>query len=168
MIVRRELPADADTVRALFSNVSSATFFDKLHADEAWLPALSFIALRGDSDVVGHVAATRGQVGSAPALAQVPPSVDPTKRGQGVGQALMHAVLGAAEALGEPLVGIVAIPSEYLQSTRGELLRRLGRTEEARDAYRRGLALVHNGAERRLLERRLAELGRAIGPARQR
>ncbi len=46
----------------------------------------------------------------------------------------------------------------YLHSTRGELLRRLGRTEEARDAYRRALALVHDNAERRLLKRRLAEL----------
>ena len=46
----------------------------------------------------------------------------------------------------------------YLHSTRGELLRRLGRTDEARDAYRRALALVHDDAERRLLERRLAEL----------
>jgi RNA polymerase sigma-70 factor (ECF subfamily) len=47
----------------------------------------------------------------------------------------------------------------YLHSTRGELLRRLGRTAEARDAYHRALALVHDDAERRLLERRLAELG---------
>ncbi|MGH3092601.1 MAG: RNA polymerase sigma factor [Gaiellaceae bacterium] len=46
----------------------------------------------------------------------------------------------------------------YLHSTRGELLRRLGRTAEARDAYRRALALVRDDAERRLLERRLAEL----------
>jgi RNA polymerase sigma-70 factor (ECF subfamily) len=46
----------------------------------------------------------------------------------------------------------------YLHSTRGELLRRVGRTEEARDAYRRALALVHDDAERRLLERRLAEV----------
>ncbi len=46
----------------------------------------------------------------------------------------------------------------YLHSTRGELLRRLGRTEEARDAYGRALELVHDDAERRLLERRLAEL----------
>jgi RNA polymerase sigma-70 factor, ECF subfamily len=46
----------------------------------------------------------------------------------------------------------------YLHATRGELLRRLGRTAEARDAYRRALALVHDDAERRLLERRLAEL----------
>jgi RNA polymerase sigma-70 factor (ECF subfamily) len=47
----------------------------------------------------------------------------------------------------------------YLHSTRGELLRRLGRTEQARDAYTRALALVHVDAERRLLERRLADLG---------
>ncbi len=46
----------------------------------------------------------------------------------------------------------------YLHSTRGELLRRLGRAEEAGDAYRRALALVHDDAERRLLEQRLAEL----------
>ncbi len=49
----------------------------------------------------------------------------------------------------------------YLHSTRGELLSRLGRTDEARDAYRRALALVHDDAERRFLERRLAELGAA-------
>ena len=54
----------------------------------------------------------------------------------------------------------------YLHSTRGELLRRLGRPDEARDAYRRALALVHDDAERRLLERRLAELDTATGPAR--
>jgi hypothetical protein len=47
----------------------------------------------------------------------------------------------------------------YLHSTRAELLRRLGRTDEARDAYDRALALVQDDAERRLLERRLAELG---------
>jgi RNA polymerase sigma-70 factor (ECF subfamily) len=46
----------------------------------------------------------------------------------------------------------------YLHSTRGELLRRLGRIEAARDAYRRALALVYDDAERRLLERRLTEL----------
>jgi RNA polymerase sigma-70 factor (ECF subfamily) len=55
----------------------------------------------------------------------------------------------------------------YLHSTRGELLRRLGRTAEARDAYSRALTLVHDDAERRLIERRLAELGTAAGPVRQ-
>jgi len=46
----------------------------------------------------------------------------------------------------------------YLHATRGELLRRLGRPDEARDAYARALTLAHDAAERRLLERRLAEL----------
>ena len=46
----------------------------------------------------------------------------------------------------------------YLHSTRGELLRRLGRTDEACAAYRRALFLVHDDAERRFLERRVAEL----------
>jgi RNA polymerase sigma-70 factor (ECF subfamily) len=46
----------------------------------------------------------------------------------------------------------------YLHATRGELLGRLGRTEDAREAYHRALALVHDDAERRLLQRRMAEL----------
>jgi len=47
----------------------------------------------------------------------------------------------------------------YLHATRGELLRRLGRAGEARSELERALELVHDDAERRLLERRLAELG---------
>ncbi|HYY88995.1 MAG TPA: sigma-70 family RNA polymerase sigma factor, partial [Chloroflexota bacterium] len=37
----------------------------------------------------------------------------------------------------------------YLHSTKAELLRRLGRTDEARDAYRRARQLTDDGAERR-------------------
>ena len=46
----------------------------------------------------------------------------------------------------------------YLHSTRAELLRRLDRMGEARAEYGRALELVHTDAERRFLERRLAEL----------
>ena len=46
----------------------------------------------------------------------------------------------------------------YLHSTRGELLRRLDRTDEAREAFGRALELATDDAERRLLERRLADL----------
>ena len=47
----------------------------------------------------------------------------------------------------------------YLHAARGELLRRLGRAEEARASLTRALELADDRAERRLLERRLAELG---------
>ncbi len=47
----------------------------------------------------------------------------------------------------------------YLHATRAELLRRLDRAEEARVAYAHALELVRSEAERRFLERRLAELG---------
>lgn len=46
-----------------------------------------------------------------------------------------------------------------LPAAQADLLRRLGRADEARAAYARALELVRHPAERRFLERRLAELG---------
>ncbi len=46
----------------------------------------------------------------------------------------------------------------YLHATRADLLGRLGRIGEARAAYARAIALTHDTAERRLLERRLTDL----------
>jgi RNA polymerase sigma-70 factor (ECF subfamily) len=46
----------------------------------------------------------------------------------------------------------------YLHSTRAELLRRLGRTEDARAAYRRALELTADGPEQRFLELRIGQL----------
>ena len=54
--------------------------------------------------------------------------------------------------------GLALEDYRYFHATRGELLRRLDRADEARDAYERALELVHDDAERRLLERKLAEL----------
>jgi RNA polymerase sigma-70 factor (ECF subfamily) len=47
----------------------------------------------------------------------------------------------------------------YFHAARGELLRRLGRSDVARAAYERALSLAYDEAERRLLARRLDELG---------
>jgi RNA polymerase sigma-70 factor, ECF subfamily len=47
----------------------------------------------------------------------------------------------------------------YLHATRAELLTRLERRDEARAEYDRALEIVTSDAERRFLERRLAELG---------
>jgi RNA polymerase sigma-70 factor (ECF subfamily) len=77
----------------------------------------------------------------------------------------LNRAVAVAEATG-PQAGLEIVDRldldeyRYLHSTRGELLRRLGRAEEAREAYRRALRLAHDDAERRLLERRLAEVGR--------
>lgn len=46
----------------------------------------------------------------------------------------------------------------YFHSTRGELLRRLGRDAEARAACRRALELATSTPERRFLTRRLEQL----------
>ena len=48
---------------------------------------------------------------------------------------------------------------QYFHSTRADLLRRLGRTDEARTEYERALTLAHTEPERRFLGRRLAEVG---------
>lgn len=47
-------------------------------------------------------------------------------------------------------------------STRADLLRRLGRFEEAREAYMRALGLTKQSAEQRFLERRIAEVGSSL------
>jgi RNA polymerase sigma-70 factor, ECF subfamily len=48
---------------------------------------------------------------------------------------------------------------QYFHSTRADLLRRLGRTDEARSEYERALELAHTEPERRFLRRRIAEVG---------
>ena len=47
-------------------------------------------------------------------------------------------------------------------SARADLCRRLGHTDEARKSYERALELTRQAPERRFLERRLAELQRAL------
>jgi RNA polymerase sigma-70 factor (ECF subfamily) len=65
---------------------------------------------------------------------------------------------GDTAAALELLDGLPLDQYHYLHATRAELLRRIGRTDDAREAYDRALQLVHSDAERRLLERRRAEL----------
>jgi RNA polymerase sigma-70 factor (ECF subfamily) len=48
---------------------------------------------------------------------------------------------------------------QYFHSSRADLLRRLGRADDARTEYERALELAHTEPERRFLMRRLAEVG---------
>ena len=74
-------------------------------------------------------------------------------------RAVAMAEAGDVEAALALVDGLELERYHYLHATRAELLRRLGRRDEARAALERALELVHADAERRLLERRLAELG---------
>jgi RNA polymerase sigma-70 factor (ECF subfamily) len=74
----------------------------------------------------------------------------------------LNRAVAIAEA-GDPAAALAIVDGldlpgyQYWHSTRAELLRRLGRTAEARAAYREALALARTVPERRFLERRIAE-----------
>ncbi|MET8681896.1 N-acetyltransferase [Streptomyces sp. NPDC004647] len=122
MLIRREMPSDIPSVRA----VTAAAFakpetplpvevplLDELRSCDAWLPALSLVATGDRGEVIGHVLCTRGHVDAAPALGLGPLSVHPDHQRGGVGLALVHTVLGAADALGEELVALLGSPAYY-------------------------------------------------------
>ncbi|MFC7241098.1 GNAT family N-acetyltransferase [Catellatospora aurea] len=122
VLIRRETPADVDVIRSVTEAAFGPLYapgpapepglVDQLRADAGWLPELSLVAEVG-GEVVGHVVCTRGRVGDTPALGLGPLSVRPDQQRSGVGSALMHAVLGAADALGEPLVVLLGDPGYY-------------------------------------------------------
>ena len=124
MLIRRETASDADAIRAITTAAFAPAYpsvdvppeaglVDELRAGPAWLPALSLVAATSASEVIGHVLCTRGHVGHDPVLGLGPLSVRPDQQRRGVGSALMHAVLGAADALGEPLVALLGDPAYY-------------------------------------------------------
>ena len=115
MLIRREGPGDAAAIGeitvAAFARPAEARLVDELRESDAWLPALSMVAV--EAGVTGHVLCTRGHVDGAPVLALGPLTVRPDRQRAGVGSALMHAVLGAGDALGEPLVALIGDPRYY-------------------------------------------------------
>jgi len=121
MLIRRECPDDVDDIRSVtnsafdgmpYSSGSEPRLVDALRSDRGWIPALSLVA-EADRAVVGHVVCTRATVSGRPALGLGPLSVDPAWQRRGVGSALMHAVLGASDALDEPVVVLLGNPAYY-------------------------------------------------------
>ena len=132
MLIRQERPSDIQTVRAVtaaaFERVEhaappveadgvpgEATLVGWLRDDPGWVPELSLVAESGTSgpEVVGHVLATHGQLAGRPALGLGPLSVHPAHQGRGIGSALVHTLLGAADAMGEPVVVLLGEPQLY-------------------------------------------------------
>lgn len=126
MLIRRETPADAAAIAAIHRAAFSPHYagdpavteppepalIDALREDESWMPTLSLVALEYDT-VVGHLCLTRAGIGPFPVLALGPLGVDPDHQKSGVGSALVHAALGAADALDESVVGLVGDPVYY-------------------------------------------------------
>lgn len=86
---------------------------DALRASSEWIPQLSLVAESDEQAVVGYVVCTRGWVDGRPALGLGPIAVAPGMQQRGAGSALMHAVLGAADALEEPLVALLGHTDYY-------------------------------------------------------
>ncbi|MET0324076.1 MAG: N-acetyltransferase [Ilumatobacteraceae bacterium] len=123
MLIRREEPGDLEAIDAIHRAAFPAPepgvepleagLVRALRADVGWVPALSLVAEDAGSAVVGHVVATVGSVGAVPALGLGPLAVLPELQGTGVGGALMHAVLGAADALDHPVVVLLGHVDYY-------------------------------------------------------
>lgn len=95
-----------------------------------------------------QIAALYGQL-----VRRVPSPVVKLNQAIAVGMAYGPAAgLTLLDALAEPLAGYHLLPA-----TRADLLRRLGRADEAAAAYREARALAPTDTERRFLDRRLAE-----------
>jgi RNA polymerase sigma-70 factor, ECF subfamily len=76
----------------------------------------------------------------------------------------------AVALAGDPSGGLALLEAidglegySYLPAARADLLRRLGRVNEAAASYREALALTDNAAERRFLARRLSEVSAPTG-----
>lgn len=122
MIIRRERITDQAASRAVQSAAfdqgegepAEARLLDELRRCDGWLPALSWVA-EIDGQIVGHNVCTRGHVNNVPCIGLGPIGVMPDSQQLGVGSALMHAMIGAADAMGEPLIALLGDPGYYSQ-----------------------------------------------------
>lgn len=122
MLIRRETEADVKAIdavhRAAFARPVSdeppeVRLVRRLRTDVAWIPALSLVAEHPTGVVVGHTVCTLGLIDDAEALGLGPLGVLPDHQGRGVGHALVHAVVGAADALGFPVVVLLGSTDYY-------------------------------------------------------
>lgn len=126
MLIRRELPTDADAIRAVHLAAFAKPATDDAPAREGTLEANLVDDLRADGDLVlecclvaevdgvvaGHVAISRAFVGGEPVVVGLGPiGVLPDVQQAGIGSALMHATLAASDALGERAVVLLGHPT---------------------------------------------------------
>jgi putative acetyltransferase len=121
VLIRRETVSDAPAIfgvhTAAFATDNrrtppEAVLVDQLRAASDSIPALSLVAEISDA-VVGHVLGSRAHIDGYSSLGLGPLGVLPTHQRRGVGTALMHAVLAAADALDLPEVVLLGDPAYY-------------------------------------------------------
>jgi putative acetyltransferase len=87
--------------------------FEALYEAGDAIPKLSFTALIDGGMVVGHVTASRATVATDAVVAVGPIGVLPDNQGAGIGSALMHALLSAADVTNVPLIVLLGSPDYY-------------------------------------------------------
>lgn len=129
MLIRQETTADIDAIDAVHAvafSIDPVTgtpieggsepvevgLVRALRSDSGWVDALSLVA-ESKSRIVGHVVCTVGAIADTPALGLGPIGVLPIEQGRGIGTALMHSVLGAADGLGYPAVVLLGQVDYY-------------------------------------------------------
>ncbi|GAA3572664.1 N-acetyltransferase [Amycolatopsis ultiminotia] len=126
MLIRQADDADAPAIHALHTaafrphnpdvsgELPEARLVDELRGDGDLIPALSLVAVRA-GQIVGHSCASPARLGDDPesAIGFGPLGVLPDRQRSGVGSALVHATVGAANALGKSLVVLLGNPAYY-------------------------------------------------------
>lgn len=121
MILRRETPIDRAAIFAVHAAAFArpeeivppeARLVDELRHDGDIVSGLSIVA-EVNSVVVGHVVCSRARIEDSASLGLGPLGVQSDHQRRGVGHALMHAVLAAADALDEPAVILLGDPGYY-------------------------------------------------------
>ena len=121
VLVRRATGADHQPIFAVHdaafttgdgSVAIEATLVDDLRAAGDVIDALSLV-VEVDGQVVGHVLGSRARIDEHPSLGIGPLGVAPSHQQCGVGSALVHAVLAAADALGSPEAILLGDPAYY-------------------------------------------------------
>jgi putative acetyltransferase len=122
IVLRRERPGDVEPTRALHDlafgvpegaeHSLETRILDRLREDGDVIDALTLVAdLHGR--VVGHVVCSRARMGEGPAVALGPIAVHPDVQGEGVGSALVAAVVVTADLSGEPAIVLLGDPGWY-------------------------------------------------------
>jgi putative acetyltransferase len=123
VIVRPQEPGDYEAAKVVYAEAFGRTdhgdrvpievgIFAGLWEAKDVIDELSFTAL-AQTAVVGHVTASHAKVGSHSVVAVGPIGVLPEHQGNGIGSALMRALLGAADAGDIPLVVLLGSPHYY-------------------------------------------------------